>query len=132
MDCDREGEAIAYEVITICQEVNPNIRIHRAKFSAITRRDLENAFQNPITPDPKQNDAVLARQEIDLRTGAAFTRLQTLWLKDSFPKSVLGSSVSYGSCQFPTLSFVVERYLQHIQFQNMKFWYINVVVGENK
>lgn len=131
LDCDREGEAIAFEVINICREANPNIRIHRAKFSAITRRDLERAFENPVEPDPLQNDAVLARQEIDLRTGAAFTRLQTLWIRDSFPHAILEKVISYGSCQFPTLSFIVERYLQHISFQNTKFWYILVSIGEN-
>jgi DNA topoisomerase-3 len=132
LDCDREGEAIAFEVITICIGANPHLKIHRAQFSAITRRDLENAFNNPIEPDHFQNDAVLARQEIDLRTGAAFTRLQTMWIKDSYPRAVLEKVVSYGSCQFPTLSFIVERYLQHVQFQNSKYWYINVVFGENR
>lgn len=132
LDCDREGEAIAYEVIQICVEANPNLQIHRAKFSAITRRDLEDAFNNPTRPDHRQNEAVLARQEIDLRTGAAFTRLQTLWVRQSFPRAILEKVLSYGSCQFPTLSFIVERYLQHVKFQNTKFWYINVCFKHQK
>ena len=131
LDCDREGEAIAFEVINICIKANPSLKIHRAQFSAITRRDLETAFNNPVEPDKYQNEAVLARQEIDLRTGAAFTRLQTMWIKETYPKAVLQKVVSYGSCQFPTLSFIVERYLQHVQFQNTKFWYINVVIGDH-
>jgi DNA topoisomerase-3 len=131
LDCDREGEAIAYEVITICINANPNLTIHRAKFSAITTRDLENAFNNPVQPDKNQNDAVLARQEIDLRTGAAFTRIQTMWIRASFPRAVLQKVVSYGTCQFPTLSFIVERYLNHVEFQNKKFWYINVGIESN-
>lgn len=58
--------------------------------------------------------------------GATFTRLQTLYVKKYFsnylqhndPKSVL----SYGSCQFPTLGFVVERYKENKEFVSEEFW----------
>jgi DNA topoisomerase-3 len=30
--------------------------------------------------------------------------------------------VSYGSCQFPTMGFVVYRYLEHLQFTSETFW----------
>jgi DNA topoisomerase-3 len=30
--------------------------------------------------------------------------------------------VSYGSCQFPTLGFVVYRFLEHMQFESEVFW----------
>lgn len=35
-DCDREGENIGYEVITVCQAVKHDIQVFRAKFSEIT------------------------------------------------------------------------------------------------
>jgi DNA topoisomerase-3 len=38
LDCDREGENIAYEVISICETVNPRLRILRARFSALIPR----------------------------------------------------------------------------------------------
>ena len=42
-------------------------------------------------------------------SGCAFTRFQTMRLKQAFP-AVLGEQlVSYGPCQFPTLGFVVDR-----------------------
>ena len=34
-DCDREGEHIGSEVAEVCRKVNPNIRVTRARFSAI-------------------------------------------------------------------------------------------------
>ena len=37
-DCDREGENIGYEIIDVCQNIVPNVRIYRAKFSEITER----------------------------------------------------------------------------------------------
>ena len=36
LDCDREGEAIAFDVIDVCRRVNRNILILRAHFSALT------------------------------------------------------------------------------------------------
>jgi DNA topoisomerase III len=40
-----------------------------------------NAARNPIELDDNQANAVWARREIDLRTGAAFTRILTSSLK---------------------------------------------------
>jgi DNA topoisomerase-3 len=52
LDCDREGEAIAYEVLEICQSVNPRLQVFRAQFSAFTKRDIENAMITLREPDP--------------------------------------------------------------------------------
>lgn len=38
LDCDREGENIAYEVIAVCRSANPRLTIKRAHFSALTDR----------------------------------------------------------------------------------------------
>jgi len=48
-----------------------------------------------------------ARCELDLRLGAAFTRLQTLTLQGEYEG--LDQILSYGPCQFPTMWFVVQR-----------------------
>lgn len=34
-DCDREGEHIGSEVANVCRKAKPNIRVTRARFSAI-------------------------------------------------------------------------------------------------
>jgi DNA topoisomerase-3 len=64
-----------------------------------------------------------ARQEIDLRIGAAFTRFQTLRLKEKF-SGLPENPISYGPCQFPTLGFVVQRYLRIKNFIPEDFWSI--------
>jgi DNA topoisomerase-3 len=34
-DCDREGEHIGTEIVKVCRQVNPRVKVKRAKFSAI-------------------------------------------------------------------------------------------------
>ncbi|XP_017884787.1 DNA topoisomerase 3-alpha [Ceratina calcarata] len=125
-DCDREGENIGFEVIQVCQAVKQNILIYRAKFSEITSISVNRALQNLCQPDKAISDAVDVRSELDLRIGAAFTRFQTLRLQQVFPQSLADMLISYGSCQFPTLGFVVERFLAIERFKPEPYWKLRV------
>ncbi|KAK3091602.1 hypothetical protein FSP39_021083 [Pinctada imbricata] len=125
-DCDREGENIGFEVIQVCKAVKPNIPVYRARFSEITPQAIQRACRNLLPPDKNTSDAVDVRSELDLRIGAAFTRFQTLRLQKIFPEVLGDQLISYGSCQFPTLGFVVERYKQVQAFVPEPFWKIKV------
>ena len=59
-----------------------------------TDRQIHNAAQNPRELDYSQASAVEARIILDLRIGAAFTRLQTLSLQPRFQQ--IAGVVSYG------------------------------------
>lgn len=59
--------------------------------------------------------------------GAAFTRFQTLRLQKVFPNTLGDMLISYGSCQFPTLGFVVERFLAIDRFKSEPYWKIKVI-----
>ena len=125
LDCDREGEGIAAEVVEHCQAVNKNIRVFRAHFSALIERDLFKAVGQLGRIDYKMADAVNARTEIDLRLGAVFTRWMTLRLQNAFP-ALSDHMISYGPCQFPTLGFVVARCLRIEKFGPEAFWFIKL------
>ena len=84
LDCDREGENIAFEVIDIVSSVNSKIDILRANFSALTKTDIIKAINNLQYPNKNLSDGVEIRQKIDLLIGASFTILQTLVLKKIF------------------------------------------------
>lgn len=124
-DCDREGEHIASQIARIALGVK-NIVIKRARFFGINKREIDDAINNLAEINKLEADAVDARMELDLRIGSSFTRLQTLSLKREVALDV--SVVSYGSCQIPTLGFVVERAKLIEDFVKEPFWTLNAVV----
>ena len=134
LDCDREGENIAFEVVEIIRALNiRNLEILRASFSAITKRDVINAMNNLAPPNKNLSDAVEIRQKIDLIIGASFTRIQTLTLRDVYVQKNINiqqsnnkSVISYGPCQFPTLNFIVERAEKIRKFIPEEFYYLEL------
>ncbi len=84
------------------------------------------AANAPTDMDERQVNAVAARIELDLRIGSSFTRLQSLQLQ-SLSEQLQSQIISYGSCQFPTLGFVVDRYNRVRNFRPESFWLIKVV-----
>lgn len=124
-DCDREGENIGFEVIRVCQAKKPNIRVLRARFSEITVPAINRAIRNLVPPDQRISDAVDVRQQLDLRIGAAFTRFLTMGIQN-VSSAMQKNVVSYGSCQFPTLGFVVDQWKKRENFIPEDFWYIDV------
>ncbi|KAG5519345.1 hypothetical protein PMAC_001970 [Pneumocystis sp. 'macacae'] len=123
-DCDREGEYIAAEIVDIARKANPKIEIKRAHFNNLEKTHILKAAHQPFNIDQKQVNAVAARIEFDLRVGSAFTRFQTLSLQNFEP--LAKEIISYGSCQFPTLGFVVDRWKRIENFVSEKFWSIKI------
>lgn len=62
LDCDREGEAIADEVATICKESNRSLQIFRAHFSSVLPGEITNALNRLGRLDYKQGED-LSRSE---------------------------------------------------------------------
>lgn len=128
LDCDREGENIAFEVLQTCREANARMVVLRARFSALSRADADRALNNLVVPNEFEAKAVDMRMELDLRLGAAFTRFNTLALQRAgvnLPVDDRGKSVvSYGPCQFPTLGFIVQRKWDIDAHVSEDFWAI--------
>lgn len=147
-DCDNEGEYIGWEIFQEAKMANHNITdstLHRAIFSHIERRHILNAARNPQKLDMNSVNAVSTRIEIDLRAGVTFTRLLTDTMRSKVtaamgPSATTGASsnnrnnnrkkdsvvISYGTCQFPTLGFVVDRFERIRNFTAEEFWSIQL------
>ncbi|MEM2325537.1 MAG: DNA topoisomerase I, partial [Archaeoglobaceae archaeon] len=120
-DYDREGELIGVEALEILKK---NLRVERAKFSAITREEILKAFSKPEKVDFKLASSALARQKIDLIWGAVLTRFISL------TSGRLGRDfLSVGRVQTPTLRIIVEREKEIQNFKPRKYYEIVANLG---
>ena len=103
-DFDREGELIGSDARSIVQSVNKSAPVFRARYSAITKEEIERAFSGLTAVDDCLAQAGESRQDIDLVWGAVLTRFLTTAKYSGF-----GNVKSAGRVQTPTLALIVER-----------------------
>src|SRR5206468_9995480 len=118
-DYDREGELIGLEALEEVIEVNSGLaqNVQRARFSALTKEEIEHAFENLVELSEPLAKAGEARQDIDLIWGATLTRFISL------ATGRLGSQfLSVGRVQSPTLAIVVERELERRAHVPQPYW----------
>ncbi len=124
-DNDSEGELIGAEILKIWREVKGDAPYKRMRFNSTDYQELKRAWRS-LEDDLNWRWVMKAlfRQRFDLITGAAFTRLLTL----SARKRNRGVKlISWGSCQAPTLWFVVKRERDRIAFKPKPFWTLKAV-----
>jgi DNA topoisomerase I len=116
-DFDREGELIGWEALEILRQVHPEIKVERARYSALTREEIERAFSDLHEVDRALAEAAESRQEIDLVWGALLTRYLSLTAGQG------GSGfLSAGRVQTPTLALLVTRDQEIKEFVPEPFW----------
>jgi len=129
-DYDREGELIGVEALEQVAEVNPAALgdgegasladrppVKRARYSALTKDEIERAFANLDELSYDLADAGAARQDIDLIWGATLTRAVSLATRR------FGSNfLSVGRVQSPTLGLIVERELERRAHVPKPYW----------
>lgn len=124
-DFDREGELIGVEAYRIIREYRPDLQFDRAKFSAITKSEIDRAFSNRVPLDFDLAAAGEARQRIDLVWGAALTRYISLTC------GRLGKSfLSVGRVQTPLLALLVDREKEIKAFTSTPYWEIYATLNE--
>ena len=127
-DFDREGELIGLEALEEMLDANPELgsregtqdgtlRIQRARYSALTKEEIEEAFGNLDELSYPLANAGAARQDIDLLWGATLTRAVSLSTRR------FGSNfLSVGRVQSPTLGLIVEREMERRAHVAKPFW----------
>lgn len=118
-DYDREGELIGVEALDIVKEVAPRAKLTRARFSALTKVDIERAFDDLTEVDYALAQSAETRQIIDLAWGATLTRFISL-----ASGRVGREFLSVGRVQSPTLALIVDREKEIDDFEAKPFWEI--------
>ncbi len=120
-DYDVEGEVIGLNVLRFaCKQQDGS----RMKFSALTKPDLVNAYENKMpTIDWGQAEAGLLRHEMDYYYGINISRALTSAMKTAGTFMVLSS----GRVQGPTLKIIVDREEEIKSFVAKKYWQIRLL-----
>jgi DNA topoisomerase I len=127
-DFDREGELIGLEALEEMLDANPalgtreetdagTLQIQRARYSALTKEEIDRAFNELDELSYPLANAGAARQDIDLLWGATLTRAVSLASRR------FGSNfLSVGRVQSPTLGLIVEREMERRAHVPKPFW----------
>ena len=133
-DYDREGELIGLEALEQIIDANPGAAdgqagasgddplanrppIKRARYSALTKEEIERAFAELDDLSYDLAYAGATRQDIDLIWGATLTRAVSLATRR------FGSNfLSVGRVQSPTLALIVERELERRAHVPKPYW----------
>ena len=116
-DFDREGELIGVEALEILRQVKPDVPVKRARFSALTKWDIERAFNELAEVDFPLAQSAESRQSIDLAWGAVLTRFLSI-----ASKQVGRDYLSVGRVQSPTLALIVDREREIENFVPQDYW----------
>lgn len=126
-DADREGEAIGLEAYNYVQLKNKKADLKRAYFSALTEKEVTDAFSKLRNLDFNYAHSVFTRQEIDLLWGAILTRYLSV-IANRKGKMFL----SAGRVQTPLLNQIVEREMERNKFVPEKYRVINIIFKKTK
>ena len=118
-DFDREGELIGADALTVVREAAPTVPATRARYSALTKDEINHAFSNQVMLDENLAQAGESRQWIDLIWGAVLTRYLTIAKYAGF-----GNVRPSGRVQTPTLALIVEREEERMAFVPEDYWVI--------
>jgi DNA topoisomerase-1 len=121
-DPDREGEAIAWHIMTAAGLGRGQQQVSRVEFHEITQRAITNAINNPRQLDMNLVNAQQARRVLDRLVGYKLSPL--LWNK-------VQKGTSAGRVQSVALRIVIEREREIEAFVPREFWTIEADLAKS-
>ncbi len=119
-DLDREGEAIAWHLKEALKL--PDDRVRRVIFNAITKAEIDKAFEKPGKLDLDRVNAQQARRILDRVVG--FEISPVLWRK-------VARGLSAGRVQSVSVRLVVDREREIEAFEPDEYWKIGGIFSPN-
>lgn len=112
-DLDREGEAIAWHIANVLEDVNKDAIVKRITFNEITKPAILEAIEKPRELNINLVDAQQGRRVLDRLVG--YTLSPLLWKK-------LYKGLSAGRVQSVALRFIVDRERERDAFKPVEYW----------
>lgn len=121
-DPDREGEAIAWHIASILEDV-PKDKILRVEFNEITKNAIQEAIKHPRDIDMKRVNAQQARRILDRLVGYKLSPL--LWSK-------IQKGLSAGRVQSVAVRIICDREEEIDAFTPVEYWSIATNLSKQK
>ena len=118
-DPDREGEAIAWHLSQVLEDVTKGKPVRRVTYNEITKTAVRAAVENPGEINLARVDAQQARRILDRLVGFKVSPL--LWKNLQY-----GYSLSAGRVQSAALRLLVEREREITAFNPVAYWVLGV------
>ncbi len=125
-DYDREGELIGLEAVRLLKLKYPDVEIKRARFSSLSKGEIEEAFNSLTELDEKLAESAETRQVVDLAWGAVLTRFLSK-TGGRYGKNF----ISAGRVQTPTLAIIVDKDEEIENFVPDPFWNITAFLAKD-
>ena len=142
MDCDEEGENIAFEIIYFIRSLKiRELKFFRAFFSSLTEKDVINAMNSLAPLNKHLSDAFEIRYKIDHIFNTYFTRFQTdfLALDDILEKNgeeipIINNKffIPFELRGFFALNLIVERAMERKNFISKRFYRLELRLKKNE
>jgi DNA topoisomerase-1 len=121
-DPDREGEAIAWHLVTALDDALQDKPVHRVEFHEITRDAVTRAFASPRAINQQLVDAQQARRVLDRIVGYTLSPL--------LRKKIHAKNLSAGRVQSVAVRLVVEREREIQAFVPVEYWSIEAELAK--
>ncbi len=122
-DPDREGEAIAWHILSVLPK---SANATRITFHSITKNEVLNALQHPRELDMALINAQQARRLLDRMVGYSISPILTRKLKRG------KGGISAGRVQSVALKLVVDREKEIDAFKSIEYWNIKAIFADKK
>lgn len=119
-DPDREGEAIAWHLSFVLEDLGINIK--RIEFNEITKDAIQKAIKKPRSIDEEKVNAQQARRVLDRLVGYKISPL--LWQK-------VKRGLSAGRVQSVAVRLICDRETEIENFKTEEFWTIDAELSKN-
>jgi DNA topoisomerase-1 len=125
-DFDEEGSLLGYNILRF---ITKRRDANRMKFSALTKKDLLNAYENKLKSlDFGHIYAGETRHNLDFLYGINLSRALTLSIKNAKGGFKI---LSIGRVQGPTLNLIVKKEKEILVFKSAPYWQVSLSFNYN-